>query len=295
MRISHWLRCIAFLALAGAPLLAPAQQPAEGETARGAFIKSRPNSRGPKSTLPATPSPPIASPPSTGPNAPNIGARIVTSGPIGLGYTFFKQVTGGRAVRVEPSHVFRTGDEVSVVIEPSINGYLYVFATEITKDGEGEPAMLFPNPRLNGGENRITAHVPYEVPSSFEPDPDNRWFEFNDPPSTNRLWLVVSRRPLSDEVPSGEKLLALCRAQANPAGCQWGPQGAFWKQVVAGAGAERRTSVRQGPALALSNVEREAATRGIGLKPKDPQPWTVEVSVSPTADTFVVKVDLIQH
>src|SRR5687768_6419353 len=79
---------------------------------------------------------------------------------IGLGYTLFMRDANGDAVRVDPSEVFHTGERVRITLEANVDGYLYIFHSE----GDGPPQMIFPDWRLQDGDNAIEAHVPYEVP-----------------------------------------------------------------------------------------------------------------------------------
>ena len=94
--------------------------------------------------------------------------------PIGLGYTIFMRDVNGRAVRVDPTREFHNGDRIRISLEPNVDGYLYVFHTE----GDGPPEMIYPDARLEGGENWIEAHVPIDVPSTLETDERLRWFQF---------------------------------------------------------------------------------------------------------------------
>src|SRR5574341_908006 len=57
---------------------------------------------------------------------------------IGLGYTLFMREPSGRSIRVEPTREFRTGDRIRLALEPSVDGYLYIFDSE---DG-GSPKMI---------------------------------------------------------------------------------------------------------------------------------------------------------
>jgi Domain of unknown function (DUF4384) len=84
--------------------------------------------------------------------------------PIGLGCTLFKRGPRDAAVRVSTRREFRGGDAVRFMVESNITGYLYVFHVE----NDGPAKMLFPDARLQGGNNVVKAHVPREVPSSSE-------------------------------------------------------------------------------------------------------------------------------
>jgi hypothetical protein len=84
------------------------------------------------------------------PTAPEPGA-------IGLGYTLYQRAESGEVKRVRASQPFYENDQVRFVIEPNIDGYLYIFYTE----NDGEPEMIFPDHRLSQGANQVKAHVPY--------------------------------------------------------------------------------------------------------------------------------------
>ena len=144
--------------------------------------------------------------------------------PIGLGYTLFKRDASGDAVRIDPASEFHTGDRVRISLEPNVDGYLYVFHSE----GDGQPEMIFPDWRLEDGDNAIDAHVPYDVPSGFEKDERLRWFTFYGNPATERLYIVVTREPLPS-VPTSEALVAFCAA--NKTKCPWQPAPEAWAKV----------------------------------------------------------------
>ena len=80
------------------------------------------------------------------------------------------------------------------MIESNISGYLYVFHVE----NDGPAKMIFPDARLQGGNNFIQAHVPREMPSSREEDP---------------VWLVSLRPDCGHRT-----VLSICHAGAA-AGC----------------------------------------------------------------------------
>src|SRR5438132_5905096 len=122
--------------------------------------------------------------------AGKINANSSTSAatPIGLGYTLFKRDASGDAVRIDPASEFHTGDRVRISLEPNVDGYLYVFHSE----GDGRPEMIFPDWRLEDGDNAIDAHVPYDVPSGFEKDERLRWFTFSGNPTTERLYIGIT-------------------------------------------------------------------------------------------------------
>jgi hypothetical protein len=212
------------------------------------------------------------------------GEENVPKGPIGLGYSLFMRDNNGNAVRVDPNRDFHKGDSIRLSLEPNTDGYLYVFYTE----NDGNPLMLYPDARLSGGDNKISAHVPYEVPSSFETDPSRRWFVFDQNPATEHLYVVVSRRPLPG-IPTGDDLIAYCNGQLN---CTWKPTEPVWASVKVGLSANVHVSVARNVGQVQTEAEKTATTRGLGLSSSAPAPTVIRMTASSNAPVLVTKVDL---
>lgn len=218
--------------------------------------------------------------------APDAKAATKPAG-IGLGYTLFMRDEAGGAVRVNPSREFKSGESIRILVESNTDGYLYVFNAE----GDSTPQLIFPDARLNRGDNRIGAHVPYEIPSSKETDERLRWFVFNDAPASERVYVVVARQPL-EGVPAGEELVKLC-AESGQA-CEWKPTGEQWATIkTANARDEIAVSQLKDEGRAQTNAEREAATRGLGLRADAPLPSVIYMIASSNANVLVATVDLI--
>lgn len=111
------------------------------------------------------------------------------SGQIGLGLTLFTRDSNGLAVRVDPTHVFRKGDRVRVLLETNTEGYLYIFNTT---DG-GKPVMIYPNAELDEGGNYVQPHVPFEIPSSAAEAERLRWLTFDEYAGAERLFCFYTR------------------------------------------------------------------------------------------------------
>jgi Tfp pilus assembly major pilin PilA len=215
-------------------------------------------------------------------NSSNGGA--LTS--IGLGYTLFMRDSSGRSIRVEPGHEFHNGDRMRISLEPNVDGYLYVFHTE----GDGAPEMIYPDPRLDGGENWLEAHVPLEVPSSEESDERLRWFTFYGNPGTERLYIVVSRDPLPI-VPTGEDLVKYCAGGKDK--CPWHPSGEVWLRIQDGSKAEVKVVTTATFGQAQTEKEQVATTRGLGLDQTAPQPAVIRMNAATNAPVLVTVLDLV--
>ena len=207
--------------------------------------------------------------------------------PIGLGYTLFTLGDNGEAVRTNPARQFRTGEAIRIALETNTDGYLYIFHTE----NGGEPTMIFPDSRLNGGSNLVRAHVPYEIPSSEEAREEMRWFVFKDPPAAERLYIVLTRQPLAG-APAGEDLANFCFDKQNV--CPWRPASAMWTELRA---AEEREQVAvsrvKDEGRAQTSDERVATSRGLGLGAGAPSPSVIRMTASSNSKMLVTAIDLI--
>ena len=205
---------------------------------------------------------------------------------IGLGYTLFMRDENGRAVRIEPGREFHNGDRIRISLEPNVDGYLYVFHTE----GEGQPEMIFPDARLEGGENWIDAHVPIEVPSTIETDERLRWFQFYGNPATERLYIVVTREPLPG-VPTGDALVSYCNANKDK--CPWRPATELWARIQQDSRANVKVVTNKVSGEVQTSAEQNATTRGLGLDQSAPQPSVIRLNATTTAPVLVTILDLV--
>ena len=99
----------------------------------------------------------------------------------------------------DPNQVFHTGDQVKLAITTNQNGYLYV----IQRMDNGDGNFVFPDPRINGGLNKVKKNQEYVVPSfcPSKPDPDDCWWEMT-PPAGRENFIVVFSRDEFDKLPS---------------------------------------------------------------------------------------------
>jgi hypothetical protein len=206
--------------------------------------------------------------------------------PIGLGFTLFKRGPRDTAVRVSARREFRAGDAVRFMIESNISGYLYVFHVE----NDGPAKMIFPDARLQGGNNFVQAHVPREVPSSREDDSEFRWFHFNQSVAIERFYLIVTRERLPD-VLAEERLVAYCHDK--PESCPWRPSAMQWKQLLTRADTAAHESQSRKFGQAQTTVERDRIVRDVGLPSGAPSPAKIKMNVSPQAEMLMMNVDLI--
>jgi Domain of unknown function (DUF4384) len=301
MRSRNFITLLAIVAFTCGLLIVNAQEP--DDDVRGAFLSSRPKTtnanasrrrrpaRNTNSTASAT-----AKNANTGKtNVANANINVIVnvnnavSGPasaIGLGYTLFMRDHNGRSIRVEPGREFHNGDRVRISLEPNVDGYLYVFHTE----GDGPAEMIYPDARLDGGENWIEGHVPIEVPSSEETDERLRWFAFYGDAGIERLYVVVSREPLP-LVPTGNDLVNFC--SANKDKCPWHPAVEIWARLQDATKAEVKVATSKTFGQAQTDTEKVATTRGLGLDKSAPTPAVIRMNVTTNSPVLVTVLDLI--
>jgi len=273
---------------------------AQDEDVRGAFLESRPkttNLNGPSRRhrrRPANTNPIASANTSSNANAMPVNANTATNKnssrksqtAIGLGYTIFMREPTGRSIRIEPTHEFRNGDRIRLALEPNVDGYLYIFDSE---DGAA-PKMIYPDARLDGGDNWIEAHVPIEVPSSEESEERLRWFEFYGQPGGDRISIVVTREPLQS-VPTSDELVALCGMSKDK--CPWQPPADVWAQIEKATKAEVKVATTKNFGEAQTERERIAMTRGLGLDKSIPPPSVIRVNASSNEPMLVTVLDLM--
>ena len=285
------MRLVLLVVLAVAVALPAAPVPAaqEEDGTRAAFIKSRPPAPTAKKRPPRKPRrKPVPTPTPVNGSATAPVVPVASAGPVGLGFSLFQVFDRTTARRADPSSVFREGDHLRFVLESSIDGYLYIFLITRTKAGEKRPVMIYPDARLDEGDNFVYAHTVVEVPSRRNTKFDI--FRITGEPATEQLFFVVSRDPLPG-VPIAEELVELC--QGSPQSCPWSPAGAVWEPLERQASAEVRVSVRKDAGKAVSQGEDTAiAQRDLALGSSDEQPTVVAVSASSDAALLVRPVSI---
>ena len=219
-----------------------------------------------------------------------VSAAVKTnsSGPIGLGYTLYMRDGMGDAMRIDPSREFRAGDRIRISMEANTDGYLYVFHTE----NDNAPTLIFPDKRLNDGDNTIDAHVPYEVPSPFEASENLRWFIFDEKPASERLYIVITRTPIPG-IPIGADLVQFC--DNNPSSCPLRMSPTVWERAKQGSSGGVKVSKSTSYGQKQSQTERESTTRGLGLDQSAPEPSVVRMNVSTNDSVLVTTLDLVHR
>jgi hypothetical protein len=152
--------------------------------------------------------------------------------------------------------------------------------------------MIYPDARLEGGENWIEAHVPMDVPSTVETDERLKWFQFYGNAATEHLYVVVTREPLAD-VPMSDALVNFC--STNKDKCPWHPTAEIWAKIQEAAKADVKIVTSNTAGQAQSDKEQVATTRGLGLDQTAPQPSVIRMSASTSAPVLVTILDLVHR
>jgi hypothetical protein len=105
---------------------------------------------------------------------------------LGLRYSILKR-EGSETTEVKPDTAFHSGDRIRLRVEVNTAGYLYI----INRGSSGNWNPLFPSPKIAKGDNRVQKAIQYEIPAGYV-------FTFDEQPGTEKLFIVFSRRPVSD-------------------------------------------------------------------------------------------------
>jgi hypothetical protein len=114
------------------------------------------------------------------------GSEIVGP-PLALRYSLLKQNSGGEYIEVSPDTMFRSGDKIRVSIEANDASYLYIVQQGSSKAWN----VLFPNGEIDDGSNHVERNRRYTIPAGGR-------FVFDEQAGTERIFIVLSRRPEPD-------------------------------------------------------------------------------------------------
>lgn len=165
--------------------------------------------------------------------------------------------------RVEADTKLTAGTRVRLSVEAASVGYLYVVDREMYADGSlGEPYLIFPTTRTNGGNNEVKAGRLIEIPTQDDRPP----FFTLKPSRTNQvsevITVLVSPTPLQG-LQIGERAQKLSSEQV-----------AMWEK--AWGGRVGRLELQNGAGKTWTKQERDAgADASRSLNQMEPPPQTV--------------------
>jgi opacity protein-like surface antigen len=209
---------------------------------------------------------------------------------IGLGYSVFQRNKNDEPVRVDPSNEFRSGDQLRFWFEPNADGYLYIFNTT----NNGKPTLVYPDSNLNGGNNKVRSHYPFELPSADNP-PQYRWFSFYGSAGTEQLYVVLTKEPLAG-LPTGAALAGYCKNRTNSDGvCE--PDAKLWASVKAFDQQDQvvvaKNTKEVGQVQAKAERPSETNSRGFGMVRNEPAPTVVFMNASADRSVLFAKIEFI--
>jgi len=100
----------------------------------------------------------------------------------GLMYYIERQRPDGQFERVNPTVTFRSGDKIRIQLKTNANGRLVI----AQRDSSGGSSVLFPDPRVAAGDNRIRAGQVTALPS------ETTWFKFDEHPGDEHLFVMLT-------------------------------------------------------------------------------------------------------
>lgn len=98
---------------------------------------------------------------------------------------------GNKQLEVSPRKKFENDDQLKLAITTNQSGYLYIVNRPQGKD----PVLLFPDLRINQGNNQVLKDKQYVIPAycpDYE-DPDDCWFTIKPPAGTETMIVIFSR------------------------------------------------------------------------------------------------------
>jgi Domain of unknown function (DUF4384) len=107
--------------------------------------------------------------------------------PLGIRYALLKVTETGELSEVLPETVFHSGDKVKISLMANQPGYIHI----IQQGSSGSWRPLFPAQGDPPESNRVEAGRIYQVPAG-------KSFQFNEQTGSERLFILLSRRVVSD-------------------------------------------------------------------------------------------------
>jgi hypothetical protein len=176
----------------------------------------------------------------------------------------------------------KAGDRVRLSIESPDTGYLYVIDRERYSDGSrGEPYLIFPTTRTNGGDNHLRAGKLAEIPAQTDRPNFFTLRRGKANQTDEELTVLLTPMPITGIEP-GRAALKVTEEQVAAWEKQWGSKTLERFELTNGAG------------KAWTRAEQEAGANTTRLlTQEEPPPQTVyRAAGAGAADPLMVKVNL---
>lgn len=162
--------------------------------------KSKPKENPPKVATQSKTTPPAKGTTGSTPDGTHVLQAAV---PLGLRYAVLKRDAAGKFQETDPDTNFRTGDRIRLQVDANTSGYLYL----LMQGSSGTWRLLFPSPEVSGGSNLVHKGQSLQIPPG-----DRGQFVFDETAGTEKLFLVLTRKPEADL----DKLIYSMGGNASP-------------------------------------------------------------------------------
>jgi hypothetical protein len=160
-----------------------------GLKARELFYTPPPDAQSQKTAAKKSPPPKPVVTRSTAASQTTVPVVNVANVPLGLRYSVKRRDASGSFAEVDQDSTFRSGDRIRLNVDTNTTGYLYV----VLQGSSGNWRLLFPSAEVEGGNNRIEKGTSQQIPAG-----DKGQFVFDEQSGTEKLFLVLSRKPEPD-------------------------------------------------------------------------------------------------
>jgi serine/threonine protein kinase len=113
------------------------------------------------------------------------GPAVPTTAPVAISkmkVSLIRRDKRGNDEQVSPETTFYNGDSVKIHIQADQNGFLYI----MSRGSSGKVSMLYPDRRLQGGNNQIVKGGVVSIPTV------GGWFTFNRTPGPETIYVVFA-------------------------------------------------------------------------------------------------------
>jgi hypothetical protein len=176
-------------------------------------------------------------------------------------YKVYERGDGNQMTSVDPDQEFDIGDQVKMAFTPNQDGYLYVVHRSEATGGAivDRPHVIFPDPRINEGSNKVEKNREYVVPgfcSEFE-DPKDCWWEIT-PPNGKEFFTVIFSRDEITDLPS----------KLTETDLESGTPDRINQEIITGI---QQGSAKPERSKRVYNANREIESDGIYVRNTDPE------------------------
>lgn len=129
--------------------------------------------------------------------------KVETAPLLTVQYRVLIKRTDGSEGESSLASVFHTGDRLRLGVTANQDGFLYVVYQKEGEDGQ----IMFPDSRVNHGENYVSNNAEFVLPpiNCPDPDPNHCWYEVTADPEQEYFIIVFSRDQITDLPNSGGK------------------------------------------------------------------------------------------